>query len=33
MLIAANLFFFLFEDAAELERTRRGVRERLENLG
>ena len=33
LLLAANVFFFLFEDAAELERARRGVRERLENLG
>ena len=32
-LVAANVFFFLFEDAAELERARRGVRERLESSG
>ena len=33
MLIAANVFFFLFEDAAELERARCGVRERLKSSG
>lgn len=33
MLIAANVFFFLFDDAAELERARRGVRERLGDSG
>ena len=33
MLIVANIFYFLFEDAAELERARRGVRKRLENSG
>ena len=31
MLIAANVFFFLFEDPAELQRARRGVRDRLLN--
>jgi len=31
MLIAANVFYFLFDDAAELERARRGVRERILN--
>ncbi len=33
LLVAANVFFFLFDDPAELERARRGVRERLQNLG
>jgi AcrR family transcriptional regulator len=33
MLIAANVFYFLFDDAAELERARRGVRERILNSG
>jgi AcrR family transcriptional regulator len=33
MLIAANVFFFLFDDAAELERARRGVREQLGDSG
>jgi AcrR family transcriptional regulator len=33
MLVAANVFFFLFDDAAELERARRGVRERLGDSG
>ena len=32
-LLAANVFFFLFEDAAQLERARRGVRERLKRPG
>lgn len=32
MLIAANVFFLLHEDEGELERARRGLRERLENL-
>jgi len=33
LLVAANVFFFLFDDPAELERARRGVRKRLQNLG
>jgi AcrR family transcriptional regulator len=33
VLIAANVFYFLFEDPNELERARRGVRERLRRLG
>jgi AcrR family transcriptional regulator len=31
ILVAANVFFLLFDEPAELERARRGVRERLEN--
>jgi AcrR family transcriptional regulator len=31
ILVAANVFFLLFDDPGELERARRGVRERLEN--
>ena len=31
IIVAANVFFLLFDDARELERARRGVRERLEN--
>ena len=33
MLIAANVFFFLFDDAEELDRARRGVRDRILNSG
>jgi hypothetical protein len=33
MLIAANVFFLLYDDPRELERARRGVRERLANPG
>jgi AcrR family transcriptional regulator len=33
MLIAANVFYFLFDDGTELERARRGVRERLASSG
>jgi AcrR family transcriptional regulator len=31
ILVAANVFFLLFDDPGELDRARRGVRERLEN--
>jgi AcrR family transcriptional regulator len=33
MLVAANVFFLLYDDPGELERARRGVRERLANPG
>jgi AcrR family transcriptional regulator len=33
MLVAANVFFLLYDDPGELERARRGVRERVANPG
>ncbi len=33
MLVAANVFFLLFEEPGELESARRGVRDRLQKLG
>jgi AcrR family transcriptional regulator len=33
IMVAANVFYLLFDDPGELERARRGVRERLQKLG
>jgi AcrR family transcriptional regulator len=33
LMVAANVFYLLFDDPGELERARRGVRERLQKLG